>query len=202
MTGSELQAGMAEEAEEQMAVAAYAVGAEMRGVVHRSHLGLAAVGQLPALRLAQNPSAGFNSGRSRAAAGPRASPSARPGTAASADSGARATRPRAGSPAHLESGYAVRERTRSASPRCSCPPVLAREGAYRRGPRPAAGDGVRRQRADHAGRGGGQSGPPRRAPTDVPALAAGAGDVAAVRLCRGALRGPASQAPVLRLAGL
>src|SRR5262245_10440478 len=53
--GSELQAGIAEEAGEQMAVAADAVGGEMRGEVHCSHLDLAAVGQLPALEVGPEP---------------------------------------------------------------------------------------------------------------------------------------------------
>src|SRR5262245_12816161 len=56
--GSEIQTGIAEEAEEQMAVAADAVGGEMRGEVHRSHVGLAAVGQLPALEVGPEPLGG------------------------------------------------------------------------------------------------------------------------------------------------
>src|SRR5579859_4198862 len=53
--GSERQTSMAEEAEEQMAVAAYAISAETRRKVHRSHLSLTAVGQLPALEVGPEP---------------------------------------------------------------------------------------------------------------------------------------------------
>src|SRR5262245_19962859 len=53
--GSEIQTGIAEEAGKQMAVAADAVGSEMRGEVHCSHVGLAAVGQLPALEVGPEP---------------------------------------------------------------------------------------------------------------------------------------------------
>src|SRR5262245_17653398 len=53
--GSEFQTGIAEEAEEQMVVAADAVGAEMRGEVHRSHADLAAVGQLSPLEVGPEP---------------------------------------------------------------------------------------------------------------------------------------------------
>src|SRR5262249_35662048 len=72
-----------------------------------------------------------------------------------------------------------------------------------RRPRPAAGDGLLWQREDHApGSSSGQGDLPGRPPADLPALAAGAGWVAAVRLGGRAAGERSPDAPVLRLAGL